>query len=581
LKARDNTPDSPDARTTSIHEALEALAAFWVVSVVIATIAGRRININEFSLHHFYKNRLVRCYLGASRGDRRQPNPLTGFDPKDDILLSDLVPIDENAGYFGPYAIVNATLNLNAGSELAQQERKAAAFVFTPEFCGFAPSHAEDQRRPRSIFDTWDEAGYRPTRGYSAPLGPHAGSAMAISGAAANPNSGYSTSGPMAFLLTVFDARLGWWLGNPRWREASRRPGPAFALWYLFAELLGQTTARTRFVNLSDGGHFDNLGLYELVRRRCRYIIIGDGEQDRELTFGSLGGAIRKCRADFGVEIDIDPDPIRIKGQYSTTHCVIGTITYPEKDPIQPVPLAGGIDVKPATESARGWILYLKSSLTGDEPADVIEYRSRNPAFPHQSTADQFFSESQFESYRRLGLHIAREAFEDVLELRRPGSERRATSIVLRDVFQQLTTKWYAPPPVKPEAASRLNDAYSKITSELGAHDKLKPLLGDLLADIHDKGPLAKEDLTEEAFLYGVKLLELMENVFVEYGLEHTANRANPRNRGWMMIFRQWARTPFLYNNVWPKVENSYNQLFRKFIQQLHDEQIDDVPIQT
>ena len=65
-------------------------------------------------------------------------------------------------------------------------------------------------------------------------------------------------------------------------------------------------------MNLSDGGHFDNLGLYELVRRRCRYIIIGDGEQDGELTFGSLGGAIRKCRADFGVEIDIDPDPIRI-----------------------------------------------------------------------------------------------------------------------------------------------------------------------------------------------------------------------------------------------------------------------------
>ena len=112
----------------------------------------------------------------------------------------------------------------------------------------------------------------------------------------------------MAFLLTVFDARLGWWLGNPRWRDASRRPGPDFALKYLFAELLGQTTARSKFVNLSDGGHFDNLGLYELVRRRCRYIIICDSEQDGDLTFGSLGGAIRKCRADFGVEIDINPE---------------------------------------------------------------------------------------------------------------------------------------------------------------------------------------------------------------------------------------------------------------------------------
>ena len=130
--------------------------------------------------------------------------------------------------------------------------------------------------------------------------------------------------------------------------------------------------------------------------------------------------------------------------------------------------------VKEATARARGWILYLKSSLTGDEPADVIEYQSRNPQFPHQSTGDQFFSESQFESYRRLGLHVVREAFEgvtpkvgdvtrwtappaaalaagkasvaadrQVMQKCRETSPFTATKIDVTEIFQKLTTKWY------------------------------------------------------------------------------------------------------------------------------------------
>jgi len=222
------------------------------------------------------------------------------------VCLKDLLPA---RGYHGPYAIVNATLNLNAGSELATQERKSDSFVFTPAFCGFSPSKAnevdEDEKSRRK--SGLDRFGYRETAHYSHPTGPHIGTAMAISGAAANPNSGYHTSGPMAFLLTVFNARLGWLLGNPRHPKASKAAGPLLSSKYLLDELAGQTTATTKFVNLSDGGHFENLGLYELIRRRCRYIVIGDGEQDENMTFEGLGGAIRKCRADFGVEIDLRP----------------------------------------------------------------------------------------------------------------------------------------------------------------------------------------------------------------------------------------------------------------------------------
>jgi hypothetical protein len=560
-----------------------SLVWLLLLCVGVVVVASRRININEFSMHHFYKNRLVRCYLGASNGKKRHPNPLTGFDPSDDFPLSSLLPV-EPLNYYGPYPIVNTTLNLNAGIELAQQERKAASFVFTPTYCGFAPSHADDHLHPRDLTDTFDRKGYRPTKGYSAKEGPYLGSATAISGAAANPNSGYSTSGPMAFLLTVFDARLGWWLGNPRWREASKRAGPAFALWYLFAELFGQTTARSKFVNLSDGGHFDNIGLYELVRRRCRYIIVGDAEQEGDLTFGSLGGAIRKCRADFGVEIDINPEPIRLgpKG-YSTAHCVMGTITYPEIS-TEPFPMVDG-EATPATNRARGWLFYLKSSLTGDEPSDVIGYHSRFHEFPHQSTGDQFFSESQFESYRRLGLHILRTAFEGVhdwphQETKGARSGNPSPGADLPTLFRQLTRKWYAPTPVSPDMARRLANDYSALMRTLRERSELSPLIPYLLAEVPPHVTRQFVQITTDVMLFSTEVIQLMENVYAEYQLEHAANRSNPKNAGWMQVFRQWmAERHFLYAQVWPIVKDSYNPLFQAFVEHVKSENADDLPI--
>jgi hypothetical protein len=362
-----------------------------------------RVNINEFSMNHFYKNRLVRCYLGASRGARRRGSRLTGFDPCDDLpitnLLADPQKLDPKfkctakAPYYGPYPIVNTTVNLNTGTELAKRERKASSFIFTPLFTGYVPPLSQEEVE-FSARESASSNGYRPTCGYSSPSGPAIGTCMAISGAAANPNWGFHTSAPVAFLLTIFDVRLGEWLGNTRFDTPSAKAGPAQALLPLLSELFAQTDARSQFINLSDGGHFENLGLYELIRRRCRFIIAGDGEEDSNYTFESLGGAVRKCRADFGVEIEIDPKRIRPTGDWSATHFVIGRIRYPD--------------------APSGWLLYLKSSMTGDEPEDVMQYKASHPDFPHETTADQFFTESQFESYRKLGRHIVESAFEEV-----------------------------------------------------------------------------------------------------------------------------------------------------------------------
>lgn len=559
-----------------VYVAIGLLVGF----VIVGLIASSRININEFSLHHFYKNRLVRCYLGASKTGAarpRQPNPLTGFDPLDDFPIASLSAKPRVGGgdarpYYGPYPIVNATLNLNSGSELAQQERKAASFVFTPAFCGFDPPTSRVSMRRKLV--GMEAHGYRSTGGYSQPAGPHIGTTMAISGAAANPNWGYHTSGPMAFLLTVFNARLGWWLGNPRWDVASRNPGPVFALKYLLAELLGQTTGVTKFVNLSDGGHFDNLGVYELVRRRCRFILVSDAEEDRNLTFGSLGGVIRKCRADFGVEIDINPRPIRKNERgLSETHCVVGRIRYPEPETAF---LAGATDhIEPADPKRRypamGWLVYIKSSLSGDEPADVLEYHSRYKEFPHQSTADQFFTESQFESYRRLGYHVLRSAFEDVKLpdacAKQPSGEHEQYPLV--KLFQELTRKWYAPIPISAEAASRLADTYVNLMQQLSKGDTTKVLF-DELTGTH----LSTDDtvLSSELVAAGMAVTQLMENVYTEFKLEHAFNVRNPRNAGWMDAFRKWVKSPILYERIWPKIRDDYHPIFRRFVETLRAE---------
>ena len=379
-----------------------------ILFLAVAFLLARRIDVNEFSMHHFYRNRLVRAYLGASRSPRhRSPNAFTGLDLDDDVKLWRFQTRDPSTdndassdcrrGFAGPYPIINATLNTSGGEDLAWQERKGQSFVFTPLYSGFdfAVKQAALPERTRSQF------AYQRSDRYGFASGPATfsgrrvegglgiGTAIAISGAAANPNAGYHTSPGVAFLLTVFNARLGWWIGNPRmdqWQQTSPRQG----LFYLMSELFGYAGTTRKYVNLSDGGHFENLGLYELVRRRCAYIIVCDAEQDEGYAFEGIANAIRKCRVDFGVVITLQTNGIIPPDatNRSTVHAAVGTISYPGLEEC-------------------GRLIYVKASVTGDEPIDVLEYKRRFPGFPHQSTGDQSFDESQFESYRALGLHIA------------------------------------------------------------------------------------------------------------------------------------------------------------------------------
>jgi patatin-like phospholipase len=394
---------------------------YWalVICLVASYLLALRVDLNEFSMHYLYRNRLVRCYLGASQRGR-VPNPFTGFDGNDDVYLATLTSANR---YDGPLPIFGAALNLVHGKDLAWQERKAESFVMTPLFCGFDVWFDRFPRPGQWSRPGLEKFGYRRTQHYAYPEGLFVGTAMAISGAAASPNMGYHSSPALGFLMTIFNVRLGWWVGNPRHRRSWQKAGPLSGLGYLLVELFGQTDDERKYVYLSDGGHFENLGIYELVKRRCRFILASDAGADKKLTFDDLASAIRKCRSDMGIEIKIRTDRLCASGDppFSKWHCAVGEIQYQGSDP----------------DAKNGILVYIKASLTSDEPTDVLNYKSRYPDFPHQSTADQWFTESQFEGYRALGNHVIESVLKGLADL--SGATDHAT---VDDLFAKLKTFW-------------------------------------------------------------------------------------------------------------------------------------------
>jgi hypothetical protein len=355
-----------------------------------------------------HRLRLVRDYFGASTKDRA-PHPFTGFDPRDDVKLASLfrqTGDDKSSAFMvqRPYHLINAAVNMVGGKELALQTRKAANFCFSPAFCGFELPHMPlDGTRSHS-----PRGSYRPTDSYATQgtvfkddAGVHLSMAVSVSGAAASPNMGDHTSPALSFIMTLFNLRLGRWSPNPARQHAWKRASPRIGFISILLELFGLTDTNANFLYLSDGGHFENLGIYELVRRRCKVIVAVDASADSQYEFGDLGNAIRRCQTDFNIPIELDTSNIRALGSPppQAVSFVTGTIIYSHAD---------------GPEAQSGILIYIKPIIIGNENADIINYSKMHPGFPHQSTADQWFDEDHFESYRALGHSAATAALGDI-----------------------------------------------------------------------------------------------------------------------------------------------------------------------
>ncbi len=347
----------------------------WFAGTFLFLLAFNRLflDINITSPHGFYRDRLSRAFLFKVRGD--------DTEQIDTLKLSGL-----NAdGTAAPYHLINTALNLQGSNDPGLRGRMSDFFVFAKHHTGS------------------EHTGYVPTidmEKYDRHL--DLATAAAISGAAAAPNMGTTTSRSLIFIMTLLNIRLGYWLPNPRivsrrwWLKRFRLSGARSTL--IWNEALGNLDASHSHVNVSDGGHIENLAIYPLLKRRCRFIVAVDGEADPHMTFGGLVTLMRFARIDLGIDINMDLEGLRKnKRGDSKQGWTYGEIRYGD----------GEI----------GHLLYIKLSVCGKEPEYVRAYRAKHAEYPHESTADQFFSEEQFEAYRALGAYIAEDMFAHLSKL--------------------------------------------------------------------------------------------------------------------------------------------------------------------
>lgn len=385
---------------------------WWVITVVAYCLVSFGIamasvvNTNTLSLHAMFRRRLIRTYLGAAN-KHRNPNPFTGFDDHDNPRMADVWPWKKFGGKLMP--LINIALNLVHGSKLASQETKTASFTISPLYCG---SHVVGYRKTDatqgqrdgseediSRADTAPQAFYQPKGPlYGGEEGISLGTAITISGAVPRSTKGHHSSPLVRLFLTLLNFRLGVWLGNPgpAGDKTFQLGYPASGVRPIIAEAFGLTDDSNPYVYLSDGRHFDSLGLYEMVMRRCHYIVVSDAGADPDFTFNSLAEAIRKIRFDFGIPIEFGKIKLYPRGdddepKADRQHCAIGRIRYAVVD---------------GPEAQDGILIYIKPVCYGDEPLDVYEYSRTSKSFPHESAGDQFFTEPRLESYRALGAHI-------------------------------------------------------------------------------------------------------------------------------------------------------------------------------
>ena len=440
----DPTPMAGHDVTVSLrYWSLVSLAELALIGLAI--VATHRIDINRFSLHGLYRNRLQRAFLGArhyaATNGWRQAEPETGLSPADNIRLHELEASRAPGGRERRlFHVINATLNTLGSSRLSWQERKAAPFTMTPLHCGssliwpkrVAPKDFE-RRHPNFRTDTLGV--YRASHSYGGPDGVSLATAMAISGAAASPNMGYHSSPGITFLMAMFNIRLGWWLGNPMFGDYSVA-SPKNGAWAFAMEAFGLTSEKRNYVCLTDGGHFENLAIYEMVLRRVRFMVVSDVGCDGSDAYTDLGNAVRKIAIDLGIRISFPETPLTSEsGELTTCPYAIGYIHYAEA-------LGDGHD----DPKKDGLFLYIKPSMAlGGEPVSVQSYRKLHPQFPHESTGDQWFSELQFESYRQLGFHIA----DTALWQARHGIEgQQATlKVLLTNLLEQQQERGLDKPP--------------------------------------------------------------------------------------------------------------------------------------
>ncbi len=387
------------------------MAVFWAV-LTIAVMTAVFVNSNYISLHRFYRDRLMEAFMPDQANI--DSNTTGAAKEADGGRLSDMWNPGAAAGDCGsPYHILNTNLVLADSDVRKYHVRGGDNFFLSPLYCG------------------GNVAGYTPTDEFMGD-GMTLPTAVAISGASANPDTAVGGTGPtrnklVSWLLALLNIRLGYWIQNPlRLRGATGLLRafylfPANHIVSLLYEVWPRGFNEKRFwLQISDGGHFENLALYELVRRRARLIVVSDAGADPKFAFGDLRNAVLRVGQDF-----------RAKITFGRPFWATPPGTTPDRNLLSSmIPAAGrpagfpaGVDVaergfvvgtieydtKPGAQKECGVIVYVKTTTVDGLSLETRGYKGQHRDFPDQSTADQFFDEQQFEAYRELGFKIGTE----------------------------------------------------------------------------------------------------------------------------------------------------------------------------
>jgi len=403
-------PDTFDAmRSVPAWMRASLLAGVWLAWTVLS--AGNVQMANTSSLHSFYRDRLARAYLavGNRKRDLADANgvrsDVTQVVDGDDTSLHQYRP--ESRG--GPIHLVNTCLNQTRDdkSGLYNADRKGTAV--TASWRGFEVG-------PRDFIAMCQEhdAGTL-------------GRWVAVSGAAASPGAGAYTSRGLALLLYFLGVRLGHWMRAPQ--ERARLRWLSALSWRLIPKPMMLTSeASATFYGverpwwyLSDGGHFENTGVYALLKRELDFIILSDAGADARYEFADLENLIRKARIDFGAEIEFYTreqaanlfaddsceltvlSPEDMGNVHSSRGVLLARIRYHAR----PGPAAQDGTPGPMVRP-EGTLLVVKPNLHDALDLDLLSYARKHTSFPHESTGDQSFDEAQWESYHRLGEDFGR-----------------------------------------------------------------------------------------------------------------------------------------------------------------------------
>ncbi len=449
-----------------IHQAMPAIVSgIGLVAMLVFIVFGSIINYNRVSPHYFYRDRIAETFLMTETPNRRGEVETVRDDRE--IRMKDI----NQYGSTAPYHVVLGSLNLLGSRNLDRKDRKSDYFTFTKDYCGSDTTGYV--RTDRYLIDM-DKDLTDPANS-----GIKLSRAAAISGAAVGSGTGLYSFFAIAFITTLFNVRLGYWMLNPAYYDESKEKpntrtarllsrffpyplGEGRTFWpkYLLQELFGTTNEHSNLINLSDGAHTgDNTSLAPLLKRKCRVIIASDAGDDADYFFASIANVIRQVYIDDRIKINIDLNAIiPDETGYSEQHAAVGEILYPNENGAAPT---------------KGWLIVIKPTLTGDEPAQLMTYYRQNRVskFPHQSTGDQFFDDDQFEAYRTLGELSVTHTFKHSEFFQQQGKANERTIIVPQADGAKVDTSTLTEQTVVPDLDTedaRINFEYAGKTQHHG-----------------------------------------------------------------------------------------------------------------